>query len=284
MEYKILNDGQPNDDGFIEAVIESHEGKRVSSFKGKTERELLEQLLTSQVKANREIARLRKPDTARQPLSVNPHDISPADRLRLSTQMTDPSKVVEAVSEIVAARTGIEPDKLGAEFARRSREDQDAFYGNEAQAFRDEHPEFYPVPQNRDALFEELKANGWDLTRNNLAIAFQTLWERGDMIPWPSDEHVSAPTDEPTAQPVVMQPRPNGTRTNGQQAQPAPQPRARTIATTGLRTADASATPPPPVRKQKYTRADIECMSRGEFNEKLQSDPEFRRQVDAMSA
>lgn len=283
MEYKFLNDGQPNEDGYIEAVIESHEGKRVSSFKGKTERELLEQLLASQVNANREIARLRKPDTARRPLTVQPKNLSPADRLRLSTEITDPNRVVEAIDEIVTARTGIAPDKLGAEFARQSQEEQDAFYGREAQAFREEHPEFYPVPQNRDALFEELKANGWDLTRNNLAIAFQTLLERGDMIPWPSDEHVSEPHHEPNAQPVVLTPR-NGTRTNGEVAPTAPQPRARTIATTGLRTADASATPPPPVKKAKYTRADIERMSRGEFNEKLQTDPDFRRQVDAMGA
>jgi hypothetical protein len=283
MQYKWLNDGKPNDDGIIEVVIENNEGNRVSSFRGTTESEVLDKVLMSQVRANIEIARLRKPDAARKPLNVQPRDLSPADRLRLSSEITDPNKVVEAVSEIVTARTGIEPDKLGAEFARKSREEQDAFYGAEAQGFRDDHPEFYPVPQNRDALFEELRANGWDLTRNNLAIAFQTLLERGDIIPWPSDEHASPTEHEPNAQPVAS--NGNGTRrTNGQSAPTAYTPRPRTIATTGLRTADASALPPLPSKKPKYTRADIERMSRGEFNEKLQTDPDFRRQVDAMGA
>lgn len=280
MEYVLLNDGQPNDDGFIEAVINNAEGKRVSTFKGKTEREIIDQLLTSQVHANREIARLRKPDSARTPLRVQTRELTAADRLRLSSEITDPDKVVEAVDEIVTARTGLSPNKVGTEFARMTQADQDRFYGDEAKAFRDEHPEFYPVPQNRDALFDELKANGWDLTRNNLALAFTTLLERGDMIPWPSD--AQAPDDEDNPQPVPT----NGTaRTNGQSAQPAYSPRPRTIATTGLRSSDASATAPPSQpRKPKYTRADIERMSRSEYSDKLRSDPDFRRQVDAMGA
>jgi hypothetical protein len=282
MEYKFLNDGEPNEEGYIEAVIENSDGKRISTFKGKTEREITEQLLNSQVHANREIARLRKPDAAPRGLRVQTKELSPADRLRLSTEITDPSRVVEAIDEIVTARTGISPDRVGAEFARKSQEEQDAFYGAEAHAFREEHPEFYPVPQNRDALFDELKANGWDLTRNNLAIAFSTLRERGDIIPWPTDERESEPHHEP--QPVPT--NGNGTPPNGQSAtQPAYSPRPRTIASTGLRSSDASALPPAPTpRKQKYTRADIERMSRADFNDKLRNDPDFRKQVDAMGA
>jgi hypothetical protein len=284
MEYRFLNDGQPNEDGYIEAVIENGEGKRVSTFKAKTEKELTEIVLSSMVNANREIARLRKPDAARPALRVQPKELTAADRLRLSTEMSDPNRVVEAVDEIITARTGVSPNNLGAEFARMSREEQDRLYGVEAQSFRDEHPDFYPVPQNRDALFDEMKANGWDLTRNNLAIAFATLKERGDLIPWPTDQRSSEEEEpEPTAQPVY----PNGNgNANGQPAtQPAYSPRPRTIATTGLRSSDASALPPTPQpRKLKYTRADIERMSRAEYNDKLRGDPDFRRQVDAMSA
>lgn len=283
MEYKLLNNGEPNEDGYIEAIIETADGKRISTFKGKNDRELLETVLTSQVNANREIARLRKPDAARPVLRVQPKELSAADRLRLSNEITDPNRVVEAVDEIVTARTGVAPNRLGAEFARMSSDDQDKFFGDEAQAFRDENPDFYPVPQNRDALFEELKANGWDLTRNNLAIAFNTLKERGDLIPWPTDQRASEEESEPNAQPVLI----NGNgKPNGQSAsQPAYSPRPRTIATTGLRSSDASALPPQPQpRRQKYTRADIERMSRAEYNDKLRSDPDFRRQVDAMGA
>lgn len=281
--YRILNDGEPNDEGYIEAVIETSEGKRISSFKARTERELTEVLLRSQVNASQEISRLRKPDRGRAALKVERKELSPADRLRLSTEMSDPNRVVEAVEEIVTARQGIAPDQLGAEFGRMSTEQQNDFYAAEANAFRTDHPEFYPVPQNRDALFEELKANGWDLTRNNLAIAFATVLERGDIIPWPSDTQASEPNHEPNAQPVYTD---GIAPSNGQSApNPLPSPRPRTIATTGLRASDASAVaPPPPTRKQKYTRADIERMSRAEYNDRLRSDPDFRRQVDAMGA
>lgn len=272
MDYEILNDRQPNDEGFYEAIIRNTEGKPTSTFKARTEWELIEALLKSQVNANREISRLRKPDAARPPLQVQPRELTAADRLRLSTEITDPNKVVEAVDEIVTARQGIAPDKLGAEFARKSREEQDEFYGREAQSFRDEHPDFYPVPQNRDALFDELKANGWDLTRNNLAIVYATLKERGDMVPWPNDRRTTE----------AQQPQ-NGNGSTPTAEQPAYAPRPRTIATTGLRNADATAMPPPPTpKKQKWTRADIEQMSRAEYSDKLRNDPEFRRQVDAM--
>lgn len=56
MEYKLLED-----DGKIELVIENSKGHRVSTFKGKTIRELVGQLAKSQMHANRELARRPKP-------------------------------------------------------------------------------------------------------------------------------------------------------------------------------------------------------------------------------
>ena len=280
-----LNDKQPDENGDYIMVIENVNGGRVSTFKGKTMDEVAEALADSQLFATKEISRLRKPDAGRQQVRVEPKDITPADRLRLSGEITDPNKVVEAVEEIVTKRAGIAPTRLGTEFGRMSNEDQDAYFGREAQAFRDENPDFYPVPQNRDQLFEELRANGYDFTRNNLAIAFQTLKDRGDLIPWPDDTQEQAP-QEPI--PASAAPQPTyingGNRTaNGQTtAQPAPSPRPRSVST-GLRHSDASASPPPPPQKKKYTRADIERMSRAEYNDKLRGDPDFRRQVDAMA-
>lgn len=287
MQKRWLNDKQPDENGDYILVIENSSGARVSTFKGKTIEEVADALADSQVHANREISRLRKPDAARPTLKVEPRPLSAADRLRLSSDITDPERVVEAVEEIVTARQGIAPEKLGAELSRMSKEERDAYYAAEAKAFRDEHPEFYPVPQNRDALFEELKANGWDLTRNNLAIAFQTLWDRGDMIPWPDDSgsNPNPPTpvdDGRGGAPALAQPPepPNGRTTPTS----APSPRPRSVAT-GIRNVDASASAPAPAKKvQRYTRADIEKMSRAEFAEKLRNEPGFRQQIDAMSA
>ena len=273
----------PDDNGDFILVIENNNGGRVSTFKGKSMEEVADALADSQVHANREITRLRKPDAGRQSVRVEPKEITPADRLRLSNEISDPNTVVEAVEEIFTRRSGLTPNKLGAEFGRMTQADQDKYFGDEAQAFRDEYPEFYPVPQNRDALFEELRANGWDLTRNNLALAFQTLKEREALIPWPDDTQEQIPQDRtpaPALQPAFI----NGGNgyANGQTTAPvAPSPRPRSVST-GIRHSDANASAPPRPQPKKYTRADIERMSRADYNEKLRSDPDFRRQVDAM--
>ena len=284
MQRVWLNDKQPDENGDYILEIRNAKGARISTFKGQTLDEVAEKLADSQIAATEELNRLRKPDSARQPLSVRPQAITPADRLRYSEDIHDPEKVVEVIEEVVTRRSGIAPDKIGAEFARRSQAEQDAYYERESKAFVAEHPDYYPVPQNRDQIFEELKANGWDLTRNNLALAFETLKERETLIPWPDDTQEQIPQDPAprpylTPKPVYM----NGPDSaSGQTTAPAaPSPRPRSVST-GLRRSDASADQPPPVRKKQYTRADVDRMSRAEYNEKLRSDPDFRRQVDAM--
>ena len=280
MQKRWLNEKQTDENGDYILVIENAAGGRISTFKGQTIDEVTEKLADSQIHANEEIIRLRKPDTARPKLKVEPRHLSPADRLRLSSDITDPERVVEAVEEIVTARQGMSPDNLGAHLSRMDSRERDEYYATEARAFREENPDFYPVPQNRDALFEEIRANGWDLTRNNLAIAYRTLVDRGDMIPWPSDER-----EREENQPVLVQPenaRPNGQAT----AQSAPSSRPRSVSVaTGLRSSDASASAPVPVKRAaKYTRADIDRMSRAEFADKLRNEPGFRQQIDSMSA
>jgi hypothetical protein len=278
MESKWLNDGEPDDNGDYTAIIVDGEGQRTSTFKGKSYKEVADKLLTSQVMANRRLMGLKKPDQAKPPLKVEPKQLSPDDRFRLATSITDPSKVVEAVTEIVTAQQGISPDKIGQEFNRLSQEEQDRIIGEEARAFTREHPAYYPVAQNRDALFDELKANGWDLTRNNLAIAYQTLMDREDLIPWPEGE---AP--QPNGNPGNGSGQPSNGHTGAQPAQPVPITRPRSIAT-GIRNSDASAQPVSQPTKKQFTRADIERMSRVEYTQRLQTDPDFRRQVDAMGA
>jgi hypothetical protein len=185
MQRIWLNDKQPDENGDYILEIQNARGGRVSTFKGKSLEEVAEKLADSQIAATEELNKLRRPDSGKQVLTVRQQPISPADRLRYSEDVRDPEKVVEVIEEIVTRRTGISPDKMGAEFARMSKAEQDAFYDREANAFVQQHPDYYPVPQNRDQLFEELRANGWDLTRNNLALAFETLKDRESLIPWP---------------------------------------------------------------------------------------------------
>lgn len=277
MKEKWLNDGEPDENGYYVAVIESNSGVPVSTFKGKTIKEVADAVLHSQANANREISRLRRPDQGRTaPLKIEPRELQPADKLRLATDLGDPDRVVGAVREIVTAEMGASPRQIAERVSTVDQRDADSFYAQEAEAFVQATPGYYPVPQNQEKLFATLEANHFDLTRNNLAIVYQQLADRGEMIAWPNEGDESE-EEEPAAT--------NGAR---REAHPSPEPnppsptntRPRSVST-GIRSSDASATPPPPRRPQVVTRADIERMPRAEYNERLR-DPEFRRQVDAM--
>jgi hypothetical protein len=270
-----LNDGEPDDNGDYIAVITNAAGARISTFKGKTYKEVADQLLKSQANANREISRLRRPDTARvpPPMKTETRELTPADKLRLSTDITDPDKVVQTVTEIVThAQGGVTPRDATKRLADMTDNERDQYYRDEAVAFVQATPDYYPVQQNRDKLFDALKGSNLDLTRNNLALVFQTLFDQGEMIAWPTE-----PTDGA--------PKPNG-KLSEEEPSPEPNPpsptnrRPRSIST-GIRSTDASATAPPPPMPRKLTRADIERMPRAEYMERLKN-PAFRRQVDEL--
>jgi hypothetical protein len=278
MQPKWLNDGEPDENGEYVAVIENNAGQRISTFKGTSYREVADKLLHSQANANREISRLRRPDRAVAPAQMTVQDkpISPGDRLRLATELSDPNRVVEAVTEIVtSAAGGVAPRAVAQNLADMSEQQLRDYYLAEAEAFKAACPDYYPVQQNQTKIFEVLQRNQWDVTRNNLGIVFQTLQEQGEMIPWPEET-------EPAAEPPAA---PNGKMSATQSAPgpnpPSPTSRPRSIST-GIRSTDASAFPPPPKAPPKLTRADIDKMPRREYEEKLR-DPAFRKAVDNLA-
>lgn len=291
MKPRWINDKQPDENGDITAVVESADGTPVSVFKGKSIDEVADKMLEGQAQANREISRLFKklrPDQGRKPLKTQNKVLTADDKFRLASEMNDPEKVVGAVQEIVNSTTKVPLEEIAERALEDDQKQSDEFIRTEAFAFRDEVPEYYPTDKNMYALFDELKANGWPVTRNNLAIAYSTLKERGDMEPWPIEgaarrntesnpEEGGSSSNNAPAEPVLP------ATANGQPEPPPPSPRPRSIAT-GLRNSDASALPPPPPRKKQYTRAEIELMSRSEFMRKLQEEPGFRQQVDAMGS
>jgi hypothetical protein len=264
MKKTWLNDKQPDENGDYHLAIENGNGHRISTFKGKSYEDIADQLADAQINANRQLSRL-KPDTGRQPFVVQPRELTPADRLRLSNDITDPNKVAEAVTEIVTASQGAPPSAVGKRFAEYDQKAADEYYNQEALAFVDDYPDYYPIPENQQALFQALEANHYDLTRNNLAIVFNQLFHAGKMVPWPEE---GGPPEEPPNLPVAPPPPPPS--------------RPRSISS-GLRNTDASASrPAPKPRSPIVTRADLERMSRSEYNEKIR-DPIFRRAVDALA-
>ena len=160
MQPKWLNDGEPDENGEIIAVIENEHGMRISTFKGRSVKEVADKVLASQAAANREISRLRRPDRATVPSSINPKDapMTTTDRFRLTEQLSNPDTVVEAVTELVtAANGGVPPRAATQNLATMSNAQQEEYYRNEALAFVEANPDYYPVQQNRDKLFGALK-------------------------------------------------------------------------------------------------------------------------------
>jgi hypothetical protein len=262
MQKRWLNDKQPDENGDYVLIIENSAGNRVSTFKGQSIDEVCDALADSQVAANRQLGKLLRPDRGRdQPLKMEPKEITPTDRLRLSTEINDPNRVVEAVTEIVSATTGAPLKEVGRRVGTIDQNEADAYYRAEAEAFVQEHPDYYPVQQNQVLLFQALEANRYDLTRNNLAIVYNALLDDGKLIPWPEE----------------TEPPPNGSAppSNGNVERP------RSYAS-GLRSSDASASRPAPTKPRPIvTKIEIEKMSRSEYSERLR-DPVFRRAVDAL--
>lgn len=266
MKKVWLNDKQPDAEGNYVLEIRNNEGRLISTFRGPMD-QLAEDLADAQVNANRKLGRLLKPDTGREVFTAEPHELDAGDRLRLASEINDPNRVVEAVTEIVTAAQGAPPAAVTRKFAQMDQQAAEQYYLGEAQAFMQDYPEYYPIEENQIALIEGLKARRWDITRNNLAIIFNQLLAQAKMIPWPGD---MAPQEEPPAVPVAVAPP----------ATPAPAP--RNISTT-LRNTDANGQKPAPrPRTPLVTRAQIEQMSRAEYNERLR-DPVFRRAVDALA-
>jgi hypothetical protein len=270
MNYRWLNDEQPDESGNFVAIIENRAGDRISTFSGKTHREVADKLLESQVQSNRLVGRLIKPDRGRKPLEVNPQELTTDDKFRLAQDLEDPNRSVDAVSEIMDRRLGASAPDVATAVAGMSQEDADRYYRVEAQAFVQECPQYYPVQQNQEALFRELEASGLDLTRNNLAIVFARLQQRGGLVAWPDS----------------VPPNGNGSNHEDTNAQPSatPQARPRNIQSiaTGIRSSDATALRPRPSQPVKWSRAQIDAMSRAEFNGHMR-DPAFRKAVDEMA-
>jgi hypothetical protein len=73
------------------------------------------------------------------------------------------------------------------------------FYADEAKAFVAKHPDFYATSDNRDALFDRLKAKGLGLDRRTLATVYEELKAEGKLKLAPAKEeaqsHAEGATD-----------------------------------------------------------------------------------------
>lgn len=283
MEVEWVNNGEPDENGDITVHIKNSVGNRISTYKGKNEKEILDQAIRSNMESIRTINRLKKPDTGRPGTKIERKAITESDRTRYAMEITDPDRVVETITEIVTKEQGISPAAVGHKLSIEEEAANAKYIQRESWAFRNANPDYYPVPQNMDALLDVLKANNWPISRTNLQIAYQTLLDQETLIQWPSEEEKQ--NEITILEMNRQQQRPQETETpNGttQPSTPTSRPRNTSIAT-GIRNSDVSGTAPTPAPKRpKYTRVDIETMSRADYEFKLKNEPGFRAFVDAM--
>ena len=205
MNYQWRNDRRPDDNGEYALDILTSAGKRVSTFKASTMEDMVDQLAEAQVLSSRKLGRMMNPDRGRkQPFQPQPKSLTAEDRERLAMDITDPAKVAEVVAEILERTTGATPTRIVAELTERDRKEKEEFEIAETDAFLKDYPEYYPTPKNFQTLSAEMNLRGYDLTRNNLAIAYEHLLsegrmeQAGDIPPTPTRE--PAREEPPTPQ------------------------------------------------------------------------------------
>jgi hypothetical protein len=271
MNYQWRNDRKPDENGDYVLDILTSAGKRVSTFKAPSMEDMVDQLAEAQVLSSRKLGRMLNPDRGRkEPFHPQPKSLTAEDRERLAMDITDPAKVAEVVSEIVERTTGATPTRIVAELSERDRREKEEFEIAETDAFLKDYPDYFPAPENQQAIYAELNLRGYGLTRNNLAIAYEHLLNEGKLKMWPGD----IPPQEP--------PESTGTPTPQGAATPEPQGQPRPLRSTGLRSSDGNASRPAPrPKKPLVTKRDLAFMGKRELNERLR-DPAFRQAVDEL--
>jgi hypothetical protein len=271
MTYQWRNNRKRDESGDYVLDIVTNSGKRVSTFKAQSMEEMVDQLAEAQVLSSRKLGRMMNPDRGpKAPFHPQPKSLTTEDRERLAMDITDPAKVAEVVAEILERTTGATPTRIVAELSARDQREKAAFDEAQTDLFLKDYPDYYPTPENYAVLSAEMNRRGYDLTRNNLAIAYEHLLEEGKLTARPGDTP-DAPTQEP-----------EGTATPQVAAPPEPQGQPRALRSTGLRSSDGnSSRPTPKPRKPLITKRELAFMGKRELTERLR-DPAFRQAVDEL--
>ena len=271
------NNGEPDENGFYIAEVQDDNGKNLSTYKGKSVREVADKLLESNTRATAEIGRLktnRQPDQGRViPIVGKPEPLTPEDRILISSEINDPDKADAAIAEVIRRQTGVDPATLHHVATKVTDDERSEYEAVETGKFIRANPDYYKCNENRALLLETMSKMNMPWTSNNLQIVYDELKSQGLLIEPPDDEQQTEqqqPGERQAANPAA-EPNPPGQ----------PRPRRASIAT-GFRSSDSSAQRPSPTEKApKYTAAQIANMGKDEYAEKMR-DPEFRRFVDSM--
>lgn len=217
---------------------------------------------------NRELMRekeLTPSASAPAPPKFNPRPLTAAEKLQLARDFADPEKVDSAIDLMLEARLGAKPEAVVSAVNAVDGNAKAIRAAQEAAAWRDAHPNFYPSQKNCQDLATWIQVKGLEFTFANFDKAFEALSPALETAPPSVPETPAKPPETQTPSRIA------GADESGTQRQAkVPSPVTRRQASGAGDTKSAG-----------LTIEQIKRMPTEEYKRKLK-DPAFARQVDAL--
>jgi hypothetical protein len=188
----------------------------------------LKESYTHLYRKNRELLRKEKLEgkapegvkAAAPEVTFQPRSLTAEERMRLARDLNDPEKVDSALDLALEAKFGAKPQEFSQTVGSNSSKAASIYAAQQAEAWRDQHPEFYPSRENVLAIASWVKNRNIEFTIENLEKAYEDLAPaletappsvpRTDSTPSPAtaDSRITAPvgsgTQRQTATPPVV--------------------------------------------------------------------------------
>jgi hypothetical protein len=190
---------------------------------------------------------------------LKPEPLTAEERIQLASDINDPEKFDAVSQRLVRAQIG-DPNALRARLARVEQRIDRSTVQEEAIAFKNANPDYYPHPDNLQTLAAWIQKNNLDPVKENFQFAYDQLKEF--MVQKPAPAPVVQKTDEPAPTPV-----------------PAAHPVARPVSSGLTRSNGSDSGPAPSIG---ITRAEIDKMSGDEYKKRLLHEQGFRAKVEAL--
>ena len=232
----VRPNGQPVEPGTYCFITDLEDGSFPIACYGKTQEEVLQKLAHQNANAQMAIARRSTPPATASSAIPPPaaRRIGPDEIMMATADLSNPAKAGQAVATLFEAETGVSPERLMLQN-----------YGNLANQWEADHPEFFAHNGNRRLVTQEaaqLAGGLAQVTAEHLTQAFDHLRARGDLF---EDGRAHTPT-----------PQPSPTFPDETQVQRPERPRPRFA--TGARS--TAFRPQAPARTLKYSEEDIRTM------------------------
>lgn len=250
--------------------IDLGDGSGVQVFEADTLEGLVDKLSAAQSHAtrkirelNQEVKKYRKPDEPEKPVEFKPRTLTTDEQFQVQQDLQDPTKAGEAIIRVIEAKAGVPLEEIVKPLSAAEIDLQKQQAAEAATEFMRVTPEYIANETNKLALIGYMIEHRIaPISVNNFQIAFEEMKEAG-LLELKSSE--TAPALPPKKE---------------LESEGIPQARPRGATSSSLRPRGSQ--PQPSARPPKFTKQQVLNMGPKEYKSHYDSDPEFRRIVDAM--